>query len=288
MRPIHFPLLALALASTLVTGAAVADDKAACLDAASSGQTLRDAHKLVEARDRFRACARAECPSVVQTSCTEWLEATEKSLPTVVITAKDGAGTDLVDVTVNVDGQRLLTRLEGHAIPMNPGPHAFHLELADGTSVDQQIVVREGEKDQPISAVLGKRPAAVVVPPTAQQAAPATPADAGARPWATVGWVLGGVGVIGLGVGTVFGVIAMNDKNSANCADKLCDGGPLGSARSAATISDVGLIAGGVLVAGGVTLVLVSKDGAPSGAAALSAAPVISARGGGLALGGHW
>jgi hypothetical protein len=288
MRPLHAPLLALALASTLVTTAALADDKAACLDAASSGQTLRDAHKLVEARDRFRACARAECPSVVQTSCTEWLETTEKSLPTVVVTAKDGAGADLVDVTVDVDGQRLLTRLEGHAVPMNPGPHAFHLELADGTSVDQQVVVREGEKDQPISAVLGKPAAPPVAPAGPPASAPATPSAGGTRPWATVGWILGGVGVVGLGVGTAFGVVAMSDKNSANCVGNLCDAGPIGSAKSAATISDIGLIAGGVLFAGGVTLVLLSRDGAPSSAATLSAAPVLGSRGGGLALGGHW
>ena len=36
-------------------------------------------------------------------------------------------------------------------------------------------------------------------------------------PWKTVGWVLGGVGLAGLGVGAVLGVIATEDKTRAHC-----------------------------------------------------------------------
>jgi hypothetical protein len=50
-------------------------DKAACLDASSQAQSLRDAHKLVEARQKLRVCAQAACPGVVQRDCLSWLDA---------------------------------------------------------------------------------------------------------------------------------------------------------------------------------------------------------------------
>ncbi|HEX3346395.1 MAG TPA: hypothetical protein VHS09_17545, partial [Polyangiaceae bacterium] len=111
---------------------ALADEKAVCLDASLKGQTLRNADKLLEARDQFRICAQLQCPSVVQTDCASWLDAVEKNLPTVVLTAKDGAGAALIDVRVTVDGAPLTASLDGRSIPMNPGPHSFHFELPDG------------------------------------------------------------------------------------------------------------------------------------------------------------
>src|ERR1700733_10293046 len=91
----------------LVAAPAFADEKAACLDAASKGQRFRDTHKLVEAREQLRVCAAAQCPAVVQSDCANWLADVEKALPSVVLSAKSGTGVDLVDVTVSVDGQAL-------------------------------------------------------------------------------------------------------------------------------------------------------------------------------------
>src|SRR5262249_13965446 len=109
-------LAALLLPYALATTAALADDKAACLQAASKGQRMRAQHDLVGARDQFRACAAAGCPAIVQRDCATWLTEVDKALPTVVVTAKDAAGADLVNVSVSVDGQPLLTKLDGRAL----------------------------------------------------------------------------------------------------------------------------------------------------------------------------
>ena len=85
------------VAAGLMAAPSRADDKAACLDAASKAQSLRDAHKLVEAREQLRACAAARCPAVVQNDCATWLVEVERALPTVVLAAKNTAGADLVD-----------------------------------------------------------------------------------------------------------------------------------------------------------------------------------------------
>ena len=271
-----------------------ADDKAACVDAASRGQTLRDAHKLVEAREQFRVCAQRQCPAVVQKDCATWLDTVERSLATVVVTAKNAAGADLVDVTVKVDGQPLVNKLNGDAVPVNPGQHTFHFELADGTQLDQPVVVKEGEQNQSVAVVL-KRPGESSAPPAAGVGASAAAGStdhgvqSGGVPWKTVGWVVGGLGVVGLGVGTAFGVIAIGDKNSANCtSDNFCQSGPLHSARDAALIADIGIIAGGVFVAGGLALVLFSPSQGHEAARAVRVQPMVGANTRGLSVGGSW
>lgn len=291
------------MCATFLSFAAQADEKAVCLDAASKGQTLRDSHQLVEAREALRVCAREVCPAVVRSDCAGWLDAVEKVLPTVVLTAKDGAGADLVNVKVSVDGRLLVTSLDGRALPMNPGPHTFHFEAADGTSVYQQVLVPEGAQGRAVAVVLGAPPAAPVAPVTAAPALPvggpmpSTPAvteadektaGSGGGGLRKVGWIVGGVGVVGLGVGAVGGAMAMANKSSANCnSSNVCTNfGSVSSAKTAAYIADAGFIAGGVLLAGGVTLVLVGR---PRGAeTALTVTPLVGTTGGGMTVGGSW
>ena len=161
-------------------------------------------------------------------------------------------------------------------------------------TLDRQVLVREGQANQGIAVVLKKAAQATPVP------VPAMPAQASSvvKPtgaaeasgvWKTIGWVLGGIGVVGLGVGTAFGLVAMGDKNGAHCdASNACDTGPLNSAKSAATVSDVGLIVGGVLVAGGTALILLAPGGGREGEASVSIGPTIGMGGGGVVIGGGW
>src|SRR5579872_5329928 len=141
--------------SALATPRASADDKSDCLASAGRAQTMRDAHQLLEARDQLRACVRTVCPAVIQSDCAAWLADVEKALPTVVVTARNASGADVVDVKVSVDGQPLLSQLTGQAVPVNAGLRKFHFESADGAVLDLQVMVREGDKNVPIAAVVG-------------------------------------------------------------------------------------------------------------------------------------
>lgn len=107
----------------------------------------------------------------------------------------------------------------------------------------------------------------------------------------TTGLLVGAVGVVGLGVGTVFGVLAISKNSSANdghCGSTFggtnsCD--PTGiSLRSDAAnfgnVSTVSFIAGGVLAAGGAALWLF----APS--TSVQAGPTVGNGGAGLTVRG--
>jgi hypothetical protein len=269
-------LLCLLVAPALVASAAHADEKVACADAALKGQTLGRSHQLLEAREQLRVCAQATCPALVQTDCASWLADVEKALPTVVITAKDAAGDDLTDVKVSANGRPLATKLRGESVPLDPGLYSLHFETADGLTADREALVKEGLKSQELTAVLMGAPLDHVEVPHGS-------------PWRTVGWVAGAVGVVGLGVGIAFGFSAMSDKSSAHCsAAGVCESGPLGDARTSATISTSGIVAGGVLLAGGAALVLWAPKGNASSSANLKVAPLVGARDGRLLLTGSW
>jgi hypothetical protein len=241
----------LACVALLVVMPAVADpSKAACVDASSEAQTLRDAHRLVEARDQLRVCAAGACPLVIQRDCATWLSEVEAALPSVVLSATSGAGEDLFNVKVTVDGRPFAAKLDGQSVLMNPGAHTFHFEGSDGTTVDRDVLIKEGAKSQSISVVLGAIPSRQPLP---GRVVPPAPAGAAVR---TAGWVVGAVGVASLGFAATLGVVAIVDKNSAHCVDNACDPGTSARIKNAARLSDAGWIGAGVLGATGAALVI--------------------------------
>jgi hypothetical protein len=267
---------------------AFADEKAACFEAAGKGQTLRDAHKLVEARVQFRICAAATCPPAVQTDCTGWLGDADKAVPTVVLSAKDVSGEDAFDVSVSLDGTPVAARLDGAAIPVDPGPHTFRFQWPDGTTVDRQTLVPEGQKAMVVSAV---RAAAPTAPPQPVSTAPAVakPSDG---PWHTIGWIVGGVGVAGIGLGVAFTAVTLSDKSAAQCnsAGVCSKYSSVSSARSAAPVAGTGLIGGSALVLAGAALLLFTRESteAPAQARDLHVAPMIAREANGVSLIGTW
>jgi len=107
--------------------------------------------------------------------------------------------------------------------------------------------------------------------------------------------VVGAVGVVGLAVGGYFGYRAMslNKDSKANCRAEdpnACnsEGAEMRKdAQTAGTVSTISSIAGGALVAGGLTLVFTAPSAAPANAG--SGLPMHAATPGfGLQLRGAW
>jgi len=264
------------LAAVAAGGSARAADPttADCLSATESSLTLRNQHKLRDARAQLLICSAATCPADIRSECVRRVAEVNAAIPTVVFEMKDAAGNDLTGVRVDIDGSVLAEHLEGTALSIDPGEHTFTFARAGDPPVQKVFVIREGEKDRRERVVLG--PVAIAAAPAAVPAvvaqAPVAPAPApsywtGRRIGAVV---LAAAGVAGIGVGAGFGLAAMSRHDDAEkvcphaCADQ--HGVDLwNSARSAGTISTVAFIAGGVALAGGAVLWLTGRTetGAP-------------------------
>ncbi len=110
----------------------------------------------------------------------------------------------------------------------------------------------------------------------------------------TIALVTGGVGVIGLGVGTYFGFRAMAKQDEyeehrgadGRCLDMECQTSSE-DAHAAGNLSTVGFVAGGALVAAGVVLWLTAPEGDPATMSARIGAAA-SPRMAGIEMRGTW
>jgi hypothetical protein len=246
-------LLPLALLAPRVASAE--DETGECLTASEAGQRLRDDRKFVEAREQLTKCARDVCPHVVRKDCLRWIEELRDSQSSIVLGARDG-GRDRLDVRAMLDGKVVAEVLDGKSILVNPGPHRLRFERQHGSPVEIDVVVREGEKNR-VVAVDFPREAA---PLAREEAAP--PSGMSGRQ--TAGIVAGSVGILAIGIGAYFGVLAIHHRTES---DRACPNGNCtaegvsfnDSAISAAWGADIAIGLGIVGVAVGTYLLLTSS-----------------------------
>ena len=185
---------------------------AASLDA----QRLRAAGQWTEAKTALAICADEACPVLVRNDCTTWTAEVLAGLPTVVFGAQDADGHDVGDLQVKVDGQVVAGGSAGQAVPINPGTHRVEYLRPDGSTIEDQFLLRQGEKGR--SLVL-KFPPQVPPPPTP----PARPATS-SRFDTILGVVSGGAGLGLLGAGVYFFVAQSSETNTLQqqCAGSAC------------------------------------------------------------------
>lgn len=239
-----------------------ADVKRECVAASTDGQTSRDAGKLLQAREQFLVCSRDACPSVVRSSCGKWLAELDQQLPSVVIRAADAANSDITDGTAKIDDKEF--PLDGKPVPLDPGKHSVVVETSNGVHLEKKFLLGAGEKSRLIelrvegpapepAAKSGDAPERSSVP----DRAPAK--SSGGVP--TGAWVLGGVGVVGLGSFAFFGLQAKSELNklksgcSPDCAPSQADTG-----KHDALIADISLGVGAVALVSAITWSLLSSS----------------------------
>jgi hypothetical protein len=271
-----------ALASVVILGAllsaappAKAGDPAVgdCLLAAEASLKLRAEHKLRLTRTQLLVCSAASCPAEVRQECMRRIDEVNAASPTIVFEVKNGAGKELSAVKVTADGQVIADHLDGSALPIDPGAHEFTFESAGVPPLTETIILHEGEKDRRETVVLGG--SAGTPQPVSTQDDTTTTTDSGGESKSggggqtlrTLGIVAGAAGVVGLGVGTVFGLLASSSwkdaqhdcPSHAGCPAKAMN--ERNTALTDATVSTIGFIAGGVLLAGGLTLFFTAPKG---------------------------
>jgi hypothetical protein len=160
---------------------------------------------------------------------------------------------------------------------VDPGDHDVEWRADRRAPFKTNVHVNAGEtRDVAIPADTN----AVPPPPQTERAHEQPQAEPHTGPWKAIGIGAGVAGIVGVGVGTAFGIAAMGSKNTAK---NLCGGNdhaqscqvqspsdvePAKSAwndaKSNATVSTVGFIAGAVLLVGGAVIYFAAPSAADS------------------------
>lgn len=226
----------LVLAATVVglPQRALADEVDTCIAAAERGEPLKKAGRLREARAELEGCVREVCPRMVRDACREMTAAIDDAMPSVVVSAQNAAGHEIAGVRVLADGV-LAPEVQqgGGVLLLDPGVHVLRAERPNGAAVQVSVAIRIGEK---------RRPVVLTMP---EETGPVAP-PASALPVAAI--VSGGIGVLGLGAFTFFGLTMRGEydhlastcgKTAPGCSESAVD-----PVRAKAVAADVGLAVG--------------------------------------------
>lgn len=210
-------------------------------------------------------------------------------------------------IVVKRDGEAIPKESWGVALPTDAGAHVIEASApgkktwsstvniaGEGTDIPVEVPLLEAEPMTPSA------PAAPTAAPTAatEPVAP-PPSPNGGDTQRLLSYVAGGVGVVGLGLGTYFTVHASSKKSDslAHCQKNqpnLCDrtGVDLrNDALSSARLATAFMIGGGVFLASGVVLFLAapsSRAGASGAAPSLHLSAAATPAGGHFVLGGDF
>lgn len=200
----------------------------------------------------------------------EHIAALEPKLARVEIDVPD---TSIAGLELRLDDAPLARPLWGISVPVNPGPHSLAAVATARRPETVSFSVAAGEAKVVEVPPLVEGAAPAVASAAADASMPAATARRGSETTLrTAGYVTGGVGVVGLVVGTYFGVHAIQTWHESNlgCHGDSCTTAGVSyasSAKSSALAADIAMAAGAVGLATGLVLVLVSHahpQGAPS------------------------
>lgn len=231
------------------------------------------------------------------------------------ITINAPAGAAIPGLVVKLDGAKIATAALGVPAPVDPGKHVVEAKAPGRRTWSKQITVAKNGENHVISipalAPPGSTPTGATSPTGAPPAgaAPGTAATSGATrgappPAPATGettntrrigaYVAGGVGVVGIGLGSYFGLKAFSDWHTRNdnCPHGRCNQAAVSahdSAHTAAILSDVsfgvGIAALGAAAYLWFTSSPASSERPPGDSARWQVLPLVGRHEGGLGIG---
>jgi hypothetical protein len=238
------------------------------------------------------------------------IQALDKRVPKLVV--KLGAGAP-ADTKVTRDGVELGAASLDTALPVDPGEHvvvavapgrsAREIKVEVGEGKTETVVVEPGEVAAAAGAAApGSQDARSDAALGAKGSPPAKEAPrSGGGATRTAGWVIAGLGVVGLGVGTVFALrakskndeaLAKNENGIPRCLGEWCVD-PKGidlttESRRASMIAIPSLVVGGAALVGGAVMVLVAPPSDSPKPAKVGLKAAFGPGALGAQLGGEW
>ena len=196
-------------------------------------------------------------------------------------------------LTVRRNGADVGLAQWGVDVPTDPGVHIVVAD-APGKVRRQWSVELKGDgttqvlRVEPLEAAPAPAPKAEPIVPVRSE-----PSDTDLSTW---GWILGGAGVVGVGVGTAFALSARSkyDDSLAFCKDSdpnRCDATGVSlrdDARGRGNVATVALGLGGAALVGGFLLVLASPGHPDEAAARIETGPAVAGDGAAWMMRGTW
>ena len=230
------------------------------------------------------------------------LASLEKRLSHLKVVVPDAARVPGLEVTV--DDTPVAEAAYGVELPVDPGSHRVRASAPGKQAYERSVQVPSASPERLLIEVPTLTEANASPTPNAAQSGPTAP-RAGVHETTTtpsstsrtLGFVVGGAGIVAVGVGSYFGLKAFAHWDARNSA---CTGGCTSDAKtagddakSAATVSTIGFAAGVVALGAGLVLILTSpssKESAPPSAhvGKLRVGLLTSPNGGQLCLGSNW
>jgi hypothetical protein len=231
------------------------DPKVKCANAYEQAQRTRKKGELRASHAHLMVCTDPVCPAVLRDECLRWIEEVQRALPTVVFAVRDPAGQDITDVRVLVDGALLAEKVDGKAHELDPGSHTLRFESEGSVTVEQTVVIREGDKLRTLSVTL---PSAAPVDDAPKK--PMTD-DAPSRPIPASVYVFSAVGLVGLGGFAYFGLKGKSEKTTLDQCKPACNPDDVDHNKRTFLYSDVALGVGVVSLGIATVLFLTRPEG---------------------------
>jgi len=158
------------------------------------------------------------------------------------------------------DGTDISAAVADTPIPVDPGPHEFRAEAPGYLPFSKTVTVSDAGKTVTVGIPsLAQAPRAPVATPvatteTVPNAAPTEAPASGGQTQRTIGWAVGGVGVLGMAAAGVLSIVAESSFKRAEQEqghDRVTDSESSGSLADAATVA---VIAGAVAAGAGVVI----------------------------------
>lgn len=331
---IRSALFAFAALSVLIGGEARAQQEPSAQDKALSEQLFRDAKKLLDAGQVSAACPKfaesmrlepklgtllnlAACHEKEGKTASAWAEFNEglrlakkqndedriefaetrvKEVEAKLSRVSIEIAEVVPDMAIKLNEKSLSAAAVGSNIPFDPGEYQITVTAPGKKTFETKLILEPG----PIVKTLS-------IPKLedgeASQEPPNTSGDGSqpiitAKTLRTASLITGGVGILGIGIGALFGGLTLSKASTAqdNCILNGCN--KIGAdandtAHTFATVSNVGFIAGSIVLGAGVTMFILSSPSAGKGekkssVPSLWISPSIGLNGTHLAAGGSF
>jgi hypothetical protein len=183
------------------------------------------------------------------------VEAVEQLVASVTITLESKSRPD--GLTVRLGDEEIKPALLGVPVPHDAGTYQLEASAPGYRPYQVEVVLADKDKKNLIIPALEPEPKEGSEGAAYDSASNSGSSQAWRRP---VAWGAIGVGGAGLLFGTIMGILAADARGKLDCPDGVCppstNPDDVGAFRTYRDLSSVGIIAGGILAAGGVTLLL--------------------------------